>query len=85
MAAAGDLNPEQRLAMIQGMVAKLAERLARDGSDVDGWLRLVRSYMVLGDREKALAAAADARRALAAEPDKLKRIDELVKGLKLEG
>jgi cytochrome c-type biogenesis protein CcmH len=85
VAAAQDLPPEQRIAMIKGMVARLAERLGKDGSDVEGWLRLVRSYMILGERERALAAAGDARRALAAEPDKLKRIDELVKGLGLEG
>ncbi|MBX9778166.1 MAG: tetratricopeptide repeat protein, partial [Xanthobacteraceae bacterium] len=85
VAAAQDLPPEQRVAMIKGMVAQLAERLGKDGSDVEGWLRLVRSYMVLGERERALAAAGDARRALAGEPDKLKRIDELVKGLGLDG
>ena len=45
----------------------------------------MRSYMVLGERERALAAAGDARQALAAEPDKLRRIDEVVKGLGLEG
>ena len=85
MAAAAELNPEQKSAMIQGMVAQLAERLARDGSDLDGWLRLMRSYMVLGERAKALAAAGDARRALAGEPEKLRQIDELAKGLGLEG
>ena len=78
------LSPEQRTAMVQGMVARLAERLKTEGSDVDGWLRLLRSYMVLGDRDKALAAAADARRALASEPDKLRRVNELIKGLGLE-
>jgi cytochrome c-type biogenesis protein CcmH len=85
VAAASDLPPEQRLVMIKGMIDRLAERLGKDGSDIDGWLRLVRSYMVLGERERALAAVADARRALAAEPDKLKRIDDLVKGLGLDG
>jgi cytochrome c-type biogenesis protein CcmH len=85
VAAAGELSPEQRLAMVQGMVARLAERLQRDGSDPEGWLRLVRSYMVLGDREKAVAAAGAARRALAGDSDKLRRFDELVKGLGLEG
>jgi cytochrome c-type biogenesis protein CcmH len=85
VAAAQDLPPEQRIAMIKGMIERLAERLGKDGSDVEGWLRLVRSYMVLGERERALAAAGDARRALAGEPDKLKRIDELVKGLGLDG
>jgi len=41
--------------------------------------------MVLGERAKALAAATDARRALASEPDKLRRVNELIKGLGLEG
>jgi len=85
VAAAAQLAPEQQTAMIQTMVTRLAERLHRDGSDLEGWIRLVRSYMVLGDRAKALAAVGDARRALASEPDKLRRIDEFVKGLGLEG
>jgi cytochrome c-type biogenesis protein CcmH len=85
VAAAKNLPPEQQGAMIKGMVERLAERLGKDGSDIEGWLRLVRSYMVLGERERALAAAGEARRALAAEPDKLRRIDELVKGLGLDG
>jgi cytochrome c-type biogenesis protein CcmH len=75
-----DLSPEQRNSMIRGMVERLAARLNADGSDLDGWLRLVRSYMVLGETDKAHAAAADARRALAGDPDKLRRLDELVNG-----
>jgi cytochrome c-type biogenesis protein CcmH len=85
VAASADLPPEQRNAMIRSMVERLAERLTRDGSDVEGWLRLVRSYMVLGERDKARAAAGNARRALAADPGKLQRLDDLVKGLGLEG
>jgi cytochrome c-type biogenesis protein CcmH len=85
IAAAGDLSAEQRADMIRGMVDRLAERLTRDGSDVEGWLRLVRAYMVLGDRDKAARAADDARRALAGEPDKLRRVEELVSGLGLKG
>jgi len=45
----------------------------------------VRSYMVLGEREKARAAVVDARRALADDPTNLRRLDDLVKGLGLEG
>jgi cytochrome c-type biogenesis protein CcmH len=71
--------------MVRGMVERLAERLKTDGSNLDGWVRLVRSYMVLGEADKARAAAADARRALAADPDKLRQLDEQVKGLGLEG
>jgi cytochrome c-type biogenesis protein CcmH len=62
--------------MIRGMVERLAARLHRDGSDPDGWVRLVRSYRVLQEPERAAAAAADARSALAAEPDKLRRFED---------
>ena len=54
--------------MIRGMVARLADRLRDDGADVEGWVRLVRAYVVLGDRDKAKSAAADAKRALGATP-----------------
>ena len=84
IAAASQLSPEQRKEMVSGMVERLAERLSRDGSDVEGWLRLVRAYMVMGDRDKAASAANDARKALAGEPDKLRRIEELVHGLGLK-
>jgi cytochrome c-type biogenesis protein CcmH len=85
IAAAGELSAEQRTAMVRGMVERLAERLKNDGSDVEGWLRLLRAYMVLGDRDRALAAAGDARRALASEPEKLRQVNEVIKGLGLEG
>ena len=83
--ASSQLAPEQRQAMIQGMVERLSERLHRDGADVEGWLRLVRSYMVLGQPDKARAAVVDARRALAGDAIKLRRLDDLLKGLGLEG
>jgi cytochrome c-type biogenesis protein CcmH len=85
VAAAADLDPAQRMTMIRGMVDKLSDRLHHDGTDLEGWLRLVRSYMVLGERDKARAAAGDARHALASDPEKVRKIDELVKGLGLEG
>jgi cytochrome c-type biogenesis protein CcmH len=84
VAAANEMKPDDRNAMIRGMVERLAERLKRDGSDVEGWLRLVRAYTVLGDRDRALAALTDARRAIGQDTDKLRRLDELVKELRLE-
>jgi cytochrome c-type biogenesis protein CcmH len=84
-AAAANLTPEDSADMVRAMVERLAQRLAQDGSDVEGWLRLIRSYVVLGERGKAVGAAAQARRALAGEDDKVRRIDALVKGLGLEG
>lgn len=85
VAAAADLAPEQRTAMVRDMVGRLAERLHRDGSDVEGWLRLIRSYIILGEPDKARAAVGDAKRALADNPASLARLEELAKGLGLEG
>lgn len=85
VASAATMSESGRGEMIRGMVARLAERLHDNGADVEGWLRLVRAYVVLGDRDKAKSAAADAKRALADRPDEIKRIDDLVKGLGLEG
>jgi cytochrome c-type biogenesis protein CcmH len=85
VAAAQNMSDEQRSAMIRGMVARLSDRLHANGDDVDGWLRLVRAYVVLGERDKAKGAADDARHALASRPDDVKRIDDLVKALGVEG
>jgi cytochrome c-type biogenesis protein CcmH len=85
VAAANNMSDEQRNTMIRSMVARLSDRLHANSDDVDGWLRLVRAYVVLGDRDKAKGAADDARRALSSKPDDIKRIDDLAKGLGLEG
>ena len=85
VAAAAQMAPAERSGMIEGMVARLAQKMAENGSDVEGWLRLIRAYSVLGERDKALAAAANARNALAGNSDNLRRIGELTKELGLEG
>jgi cytochrome c-type biogenesis protein CcmH len=85
IAVAQDMTPQDRADMIRTMVERLAQRLTQDGSDVEGWLRLIRAYVVLGERDKAQDAAARARQALAGADDKVRRIDALVKGLGLEG
>lgn len=84
MAEAARLPPEQRAAMVRGMVERLAARLREDGSDVDGWVRLVRAYLVLGETERAREAAAEGRKALAGDPEKLRRINDMLKGLGLD-
>lgn len=61
VAAAEQMSPEDRAAMINQMVEGLAQRLAKDGSDLQGWLRLVRAYSVLGERGKAQEALKSAR------------------------
>ena len=85
MAAAQQLTAEQRQDMIRGMVDRLAERLKADSSDFEGWLRLVRAYAVMGDKEKAQEAARSARNTIGDDADKRKRLDDLTKGLGIEG
>ncbi|BBF93554.1 c-type cytochrome biogenesis protein CcmI [Blastochloris tepida] len=82
---AGELPPEVHLSMIRAMVEVLEQKLKTDTGDVEGWMRLVRSHMVLGDSEKAKTALASARTALAGDADKLKRLDDYAKELGLGG
>ncbi len=85
IAAAQGMSETDRGDMIRGMVARLADKLKKDGGDVAGWQRLLRAYMVLGERDKAVAAAADAKKALASDPDKLRQIGDTIKSLNIEG
>jgi cytochrome c-type biogenesis protein CcmH len=83
--AANDLTTAQRAEMIGGMVEKLAARLKQNGDDVEGWLRLVRAYMVLGQPDKARQAIADARQATGSNPERLRTLNDALKNLGLEG
>jgi len=85
MAAAKGMSDTDRSAMIRTMVDRLATRLKQNGEDVEGWLRLVRAYMVLGDSDKARDASSDARRAVASDPERLRQLNEGLKNLGLDG
>ena len=85
VAAAKDMKETDRNAMIRGMVDRLATRLKQNGDDVEGWLRLVRAYMVLGDADKAKGALTDARQAVANDPERLRQLNEGLKNLGLDG
>lgn len=85
VAAAKDMNESDRSAMVRGMVDRLATRLKQNGDDVEGWLRLVRAYMVMGDTEKARGASSDARQAVAGDPERLRQLNEGLKNLGLDG
>jgi cytochrome c-type biogenesis protein CcmH len=81
-ASGGALEGEQS-AMIRGMVERLAARLSEHGADLDGWLKLIRSYAVLKETRKAQEAAASARAQFAAEPKALEQIESLAQALGL--
>ena len=65
-AMAADMSGAEREAMIRSMVDSLAARLEENPDDVDGWLRLGRSQLVLGEAEAAIDAY---RKAHALAPD----------------
>lgn len=83
-AALENVSPEQRLATIRGMVEGLDARLKTAPRDLGGQLRLVRAWTMLGEAEKAKAAAETARGAFADDPEALRRISDLLLGLGLE-
>lgn len=56
IAAAKDMSAGDRMAMIEGMVGSLAEKLKADPKNFEGWMRIIRSYSVLGQKDKAAAA-----------------------------
>ena len=56
LAAASSIPPGQQSEMVKGMVDRLANRLKRDPKDADGWMRLMRARMVLGDTDAAREA-----------------------------
>ncbi len=56
VANAGAMSEADRGEMIRGMVASLDARLKEDPNNFEGWMRLVRSYAMLKDKERAEAA-----------------------------
>lgn len=73
--AAGQMTAEQRVEMIRGMVAGLAERLATEGGPASDWARLIRAYGVLDETDTAAPVLAEARAAFADDPAALAEIE----------
>lgn len=57
--AAQNMAPEDRDAMVEGMVAKLADRLATEGGPPQDWARLISALMVIGDEDAARTVLAE--------------------------
>ena len=60
IAAAQDMTPEDRQAMIEGMVAQLGNRLATEGGTVEDWARLISSLATLNRKDEAATIYAEA-------------------------
>lgn len=67
MAAAQDMSPEDRQAMIAGMVGQLETRLTDEGGPLEDWTKLITSLGVLGEADRAKAAYARATAAFAGD------------------
>ena len=65
------------------MVEGLATKLDANPDDFEGWLRLVRAYAVLGRKDDANRALADARKNIEKDNDKQARLDALADELGL--
>ena len=71
IAAAADLTPEERTAMIEGMVEGLSDRLAANGGSADEWAQLISALGVLGRLSDASAIWNEAQIVFAADPSGL--------------
>ena len=85
VAEAGSMSEADRQAMIQGMVGGLEERLRTSPRDRDGWVRLMRARMVLGDSAAATAAYRNGMRAFADSPTEQAALTEAARGLRVPG
>jgi cytochrome c-type biogenesis protein CcmH len=65
--AAAGMTPGEQNAMAHQMVESLAGKLRADPRNPDGWMRLMRAKMVLGDSAGATQALKDARAAYAGD------------------
>jgi cytochrome c-type biogenesis protein CcmH len=81
--AAEAMPPGDRAAMIQGMVDGLASRLEQSPRDPDGWIKLIRSRVVLGEAELAKRALARGLEVFADDEQQRDRIADAAQQLGL--
>lgn len=83
--AASQLPADERKAMVDGMVAGLAAKLEANPIDPDGWVRLLRSRMVLKQTEQAGKDLATARAALSGKAEALRKVEQAAAEFKVPG
>jgi len=76
-------SPDQQAA-IRGMVEGLSQRLKEGGGTFDEWTRLIRSQIVLGDKDAARQAVATARLRLAGDSAAVAQLETLAGELGLK-
>jgi cytochrome c-type biogenesis protein CcmH len=83
--AAAQMSGGDRMAMIETMVAGLAERLKTNPDNVSDWQKLIRSYVVLGKKDEALKALENAQIAFKQDSAKQGEIRAFAKEIGLTG
>lgn len=81
IAAASTMSPQDRQAMVAGMVESLDARLKENPDNFEGWMRLVRSYAMLKNDEKARQALAEGLKAFPAAGEQGKQLLALAQQL----
>ncbi|RUZ73690.1 c-type cytochrome biogenesis protein CcmI [Mesorhizobium sp. M7A.F.Ca.US.006.01.1.1] len=81
--AASSMSPQDRETMINTMVAGLDDKLRQNPRDPEGWMRLVRSYVVLGKADQAREALGRAIAVFGADSDQAKKFTAFAASLGL--
>jgi len=84
MKDAAGMSADDQQAMIRSMVDGLDQKLAANPDDLQGWLRLIRARVVLGDTDKAKAAYEKALETYSGNGDALAQIAALAREMKIE-
>ncbi len=77
---AAQMSADDRTTMIATMVQRLADKLHANPKDMEGWLRLIRAYIVLKKPDAVKSAAQEARAAFAGDATALSEIDRAEQG-----
>lgn len=84
MTDAAQMSGDDQQVMIRSMVDGLDQKLAANPDNLDGWLRLIRARVVLGDTDKAKAAYQKALEVYSGNEDALAQIAALGRDMKIE-
>ncbi|MFK0688545.1 c-type cytochrome biogenesis protein CcmI [Mesorhizobium sp. IMUNJ 23033] len=81
--AAQSMSPQDRQTMIETMVAGLDEKLKQNPRDTEGWMRLIRSYVVLGKADQARDALSRGIAVFGADSEEAKKFTAFAASLGL--
>ncbi len=75
LSAAQEMTMDERQEMIQGMVARLSDRLATEGGTAPEWAQLIGALGVLGEQERAKAIYSEAKTRFASDAEALAKLE----------